>query len=137
MKKVDYAYLAGILDGEGCVRIRKRKNADETVYFGSVISVEMTTEYIPTLFQFAFGGSINRVGRGENNKDSFVWTLTGKQALDCLKTLYPYLILKKPNADILIKTFKDIPKGYHLNSMERAIAEANAKAIKVLNKRGK
>ena len=45
--------------------------------------------------------------------------------------------MKKPHADILIKTFPDIPKGFHLNLMERAIAEANARAITLLNKRGK
>uniref|UniRef100_A0A6H2A3T0 Putative homing endonuclease n=1 Tax=viral metagenome TaxID=1070528 RepID=A0A6H2A3T0_9ZZZZ len=97
--KLEYAYLGGLFDGEGCISISKRKSRKMELrsQFALRCSVCITQEYIPRLFQFHFGGWIS------HRKDGmWSWGIAAQKATEFLTTLSPYLRLKKAQAELAV-----------------------------------
>jgi len=108
---IQLSYLAGIVDGEGCIRIDKQKaskaNNRLTPYHAPHIGVGMTDERIPQLFKKVFGGSLRVECVPSGRKPLFRWAITGRhKIIPCLEALLPYLIVKRPQAEILIRLAK-------------------------------
>jgi len=100
MKEIDLAYMAGILDGEGCIGIHRSgmKPNGNPRYFLRV-SIGICNEYIPNLFKFHFGGRIDFYQPlKENWHPQWRWTVTCNKAAQCLNVLLPYLKLKEKEA---------------------------------------
>ena len=105
MKKTDIAYMAGIIDGEGCIGIHRagKKPNGNPQYFLRVV-IGMCNEYIPNLFRFYFGGQVIFCQpRKENWNPQWRWAVTYEQAAQCLKILLPYLRLKRDEAILGLK----------------------------------
>ena len=89
MNQVEAAWLAGIIDGEGSIYIR-RSRKKETDNFTYALSV--------------------RVGMTHKRKKKiFLWTLDTRKAEKVLKEVYPYLVTKKEQATLAL-AFCSIPK---------------------------
>lgn len=97
------AYLAGLLDGEGCVRIGKdqRKNKlhrrKNPSYFLDV-RIEMVNAYFLKDYAKKFGGCIYQRKRIGKHGESVMWLLYGKKASEFLSLVLPYLNVKKEEA---------------------------------------
>ena len=74
--------------------------------------------------------------RKGNRKPLYHWQLTNYKALPLLLAIKPYLIIKRMKADIAIRMLQGHSKWRRFTPMEKFLQEADAKAIKVLNKRG-
>ena len=100
MKKTDLAYIAGIIDGEGCIRI----TIDGSHYRHSrmYISVASTDQWLIQYLRMAFDGHIYSKHL-EHRKASWEWVLGGESALIFLQAILPYLYLKRPQAEIAIQ----------------------------------
>ena len=97
--EAEKAYLAGILDGEGCVSVAWR----EGKYLTPTIQVTNTNTILLDWLHDRYGGSVR--GRPDarlNRKPSFCWTVCGQKALAVLKDARSYLLLKTEQADILL-----------------------------------
>lgn len=99
------AYAAGIIDGEGCLRIVKanpyRSDMISPHYSGS-IQVGMKVRAPLDLLMSIFGGSIytERTRFGP----MYRWRMNSKrQIIVCIKKLLPYLIVKKEEAEYLLE----------------------------------
>lgn len=92
-KKLLYAYLAGILDGEGCITIFHEKKF-KTTYILSVV-VAMRCPTVVKLFASEFGGSLCLRGSGV-----LAWTIRSNKAMHMLRQLLPYLVVKKKQAEV-------------------------------------
>lgn len=106
MKKTDLAYMAGIMDGEGCIHIHKQKPGPSRINPTYYLSVElvMIDKWICELFRFSFGGSnVNQRKRKEGYNTLYTWAIIGVQATTMLKCLLPYLKLKRAQAELGIK----------------------------------
>ncbi len=110
---VELAYIAGLLDGEGCITIVKghhrRLHPNWSPEYALRISV--TNQFIPALeyLKFATGlGSIHR-DRGK----TFKWHLNCQQAMEFLKVLKPHLLIKAKQADVAIKFQSLLTVHYH------------------------
>lgn len=98
MTETDLAYWAGLIDGEGCVWIIKRRSHD----YGLCISVEMSGDIKPEfdLARSAFGGSVytgtHKAKKldGSSRKVTHTWQVRGNDALRFLKAIAPYIRLK-------------------------------------------
>jgi hypothetical protein len=115
MKRISDKYAAGIIDGEGCIGLKKRKD-----HFGYTpyIKVVMTDHIVPELFQHTYGGNLWLRERNDGWKSSTEWVITGKQRTGYfLKFVKRYLIAKRDQADALIK-FNEIP-AEHKTSKEK------------------
>lgn len=72
-------YLAGIVDGEGCVGLHSRGKRGSKRF---IISVKMTAEGLIRELQSNFGGAVRKCpAQSIGWKDQWRWTLQGKPAM--------------------------------------------------------
>ncbi len=140
--ELDLAYAAGIMDGEGCVGIyKKRETRVRLGYtYGLAVEITMCSSTIPMWLHKNFGGSLNDyAGRKENHKRIFVWQVVAQQAKSFLELILPYLKEKSGQAKIAVE-FQEIkgnaeqPNQYRPKSIAvfeaEGILAAKIKALK-------
>jgi len=95
----DIAYIAGFLDGEGCIRIKKANQGGNSYY----VWVAITNSYKPTLdfVQSVFGGQVRQAEKTVN-KIVYHYLITASEAVDMLKTILGFLRDKKKQAELAI-----------------------------------
>jgi hypothetical protein len=111
--ETDYPYLAGLIDSEGCFRIKKwkPKNRPNHVYN---ITVEIGNTKLPIMPWLIkrFGGSIVFIEAKETKKASATWTLSAAALYEILPKIRPFLRSKKEVCDKLIEFQETIlPNG--------------------------
>ena len=137
---MNIAYVAGFIDGEGCVSIGVAKKR----YVCPNIQVSNTNLTVLKLFKEQFGGSIqNRLDKRKNRRPSWTWWIAANKALKVLEEVKPFLIIKKPQAEILLGLKRCSLKRNKLGRLVRRMTPEIIKdnfervaAIRKLNKRG-
>lgn len=92
-KEEQFAYSAGLLDGEGCFHASRNEHCN-TFRYGIVVN--MTTDAPLRMLQGFFGGEINPEKRG-----IFAWTLPRHLLVGFLDAVIPYLMVKRQQAELL------------------------------------
>lgn len=130
--KAKFSYLAGIIDGEGCLTIGAGKKGNVTNY-NSIIMVANTNEKLIKWLQHNFGGNYYKSGRDvPNQKPAYIWRFLKKAEIEkLLLAILPYLIIKREQAIALLE-FVRLPR-YQETPEKR---EALFQKLKSLNKRG-
>jgi hypothetical protein len=137
MKKTDLAYMAGLFDGEGYAGIKKKNDhRTNVVRYMPRAMIGLTNEYLPQLLKFQFGGSLYHRHSQGNRKDLWMWEVSGSDAIAFLKVILPYLILKKPQAEILLKFNMIKGERNTYTPLDRILGETQSLKIKELNQRG-
>jgi hypothetical protein len=125
-----FAYLAGIVDGEGCLSIR-RVVRGKTIYHVAMLEVGMCERPVIELFSSVFGGSVWYECPRGMNKNIHKWRVTGTNVLPVLQAIYPWLIAKNTQAQILFDFFPLIGvKGQRLTKDNINERERLCKLIK-------
>ena len=111
--RLDYPYFAGLMDSEGCFRIKrwKPKNKPNEVY---TIAIEVGNTRFPILEWLIerFGGSVCFIPAKKNKRASATWSISAAALYDILPKIRPYLITKQEVCDKLIEFQKTIlPNG--------------------------
>ena len=126
-KDSQLAYLAGIIDGEGTFYIGKDNRNEKS--FNSRLYVVNTDERLINWLHNNFGGLIYSRSSAKNPhwKKKFEWITHKSQILPICEAIYPYLVCKKEQADIMIKfrnTFQEkrcknnpVPMDIHVNRL--------------------
>jgi len=109
---VEAAYIAGFLDGEGTISLNKSHTYDEK---------RRTTYHLRVRITNTFPGIIDwiaqKVGHGnvyikktycDANKQAWEWSLSGIRAVKLLEQLYPYLKVKKLQAEVAFEFSKTL-----------------------------
>lgn len=98
--EVEYAYLAGFLDGEGCWTFTKTPR------------IEVGSTYPPPLWRLAleFGGTVKVKSTRSHVRGNVRWSVTGERALRASKRLIPFLIEKREQAELVIQLAQALPK---------------------------
>lgn len=106
---IDYPYLAGLIDSEGCFRIKKwkPKNKPNHVYNITVEIGNTKLPIMPWLIE-RFGGSVCFIEERKNKKASATWTLSAAALYEILPKIRPYLVSKQEVCDKLIEFQKTI-----------------------------
>jgi len=127
VKRVDLAYTAGIVDGEGCIEI-SRSNRPGHRYPNHYLRVTVvsTDQWLCEWLHFSYGGSIQeRLGHPSHTKRQWGWVIQNTKALEFLKLILPYLHIKQPQAEIGIKHQEGKKKSTReLTDAERAVHAA-------------
>jgi hypothetical protein len=118
---LDLAYIAGIIDGEGCITIKrsKRKYRNNKIGYEPCIGIKMTDLAPLELIQKYFGGNLNPVKVGERNKPTYNLSLTWHMAENLAKNILPYLRVKQIQAKIIIEFFTNIVRLNNGNEIDR------------------
>jgi len=108
MSKLTASYLAGLIDGEGCLDFRIRKDRPKYgVYYSSRLRVTLTDKNLIEWLKDSFGGSLGtRIFENPNWNTAYTWSLSGIKLKPFLIKIQPYLKLKRTQSIILLKKFK-------------------------------
>ncbi len=100
-----WIYVSGIVDGEGFVGITKSQERNGVVpRFRAIVTVTNTNETLINWLLSNFGGRFSVKKRySKTVKPCFFWIMTGNALYPFLKKIYPYLIVKKRIAELVIK----------------------------------
>ena len=106
MKETEKAYLAGIVDGEGTVTLMKHhKNETPT----PCVSVANNNLNLLNWIKIRLGGVIvSKKKRLIHHNDSYVWSVRQDRAIRLLGEIKKYLIIKKPQADLIVNKYKSV-----------------------------
>ncbi len=101
MEPTTLAYLAGIVDGEGYIGIKRSARVKGSVSprFCERIQVRMINEEAINLLADTLGGNYYRETMSQRKgRPLFCWQASDAQAAVILRALLPYLRIKKGNA---------------------------------------
>ena len=104
--------MAGLIDGEGCIEILKRKRPEckRKIYYCARLRISNSNKDLIEWLKNSFGGWIEKREIGGNYKDAYVWVITYSKIEPLLIKILPYLKVKKKQGEILrkfLKTFKE------------------------------
>lgn len=119
MKRVSWKYLAGLIDGEGCIDLSTTKVNDQ-FYVQPRLRIGMATScsFLLEMCQLNFGGHMEKVreSKSDNWQSSQTWAVVGyKQTCPILRNVVNHLILKKEQARFCLWMEENI-KGRRLNT---------------------
>jgi len=117
------AYFAGFFDSDGLVHIEKQVKPQypQGLYYGCVVKIEVQIEHKKSILreiQSIFGGVLK-----DTRNNSLLLYFGVNEAEVFLKTIYPFLIVKKPQTALWFK-FREVLKqkiknGHRLSLMEK------------------
>lgn len=114
MDPLTLAYLAGVIDSDGCISTQRTKYGDH-VYFAPRVSIAGTRRNPHDLAASFFGGSVYRyVPKNPRHRPQFQWSRTGEGAANVLEELVPYLRIKKRQAQLGLDLFEVVAVAPHL-----------------------
>ncbi len=93
LTEVEKAYIAGIVDGEGCISVRL--NAKQGCIFNTTISVEMVGIIPLWLLNTTGIGHLYHRKRKEGNYVISMWVVGGKQAESLINSIKAYIVQKE------------------------------------------
>lgn len=143
----DKAYVAGILDGEGYITIRRsNRYLKNTVSYRLVVGFTNTDLSLLEWIQSLYGGCINQKSRASLVRHSIAWELTIHKKEDLsriLQDVKPYIKVKAKQLDLALRfsvlgkikksgtwpVFKALPE-------ELSIRESFKAELTELNRRG-
>ncbi len=104
MSKIDYAYAAGIVDGEGCISITDGSPTNKGGQSWKIsVEVSACSEQMINRMVGILGGRRRMLSvRPCMHYVQYRWTLYGKKAYEALKKIKPYMTEKKAQADMAI-----------------------------------
>lgn len=140
ISKVDLSYLAGIVDGEGCIWVNRTngegilKTCKRGYSYRSGLAIAMTSlELLTWVCSIVELGQIRKYKKIKGCKQA--WS---RQASIFLKVLLPFLKLKKPQAEnqISFQSSMGYPGSKGVTKIEWNRREQHRRKSLLLNKRG-
>lgn len=111
MKKLTNMYVAGFVDGEGCISIfvHHKKGLKRPVH---IPTLKVTNKRYSVLLAMQKKYGVGHVGPNGRSKNSpWNWTVKGQCAAKVLKVIYPHLRLKGRQAEIVL-TLCELQKSW-------------------------
>lgn len=141
----EFAYIAGIIDGDGCIHINKKKgNKERSLNFSLEVTIINTSEKLMNWLFDKIGGSLYFEKKRLSPKWKRVYRLriSRRQAGFLLEKISPYLVRKKRQAEIglLLRSYtRKKEKGNTRRLTEGEINERHLlyQEMKKLNRRGR
>jgi len=117
ISKLTSAYLAGVVDSDGYIGLLKVKKGNKKhwgssrdYYYCPVVKVAMTNKEFIEWLKTSFGGNFETRKEHGNARESYCWTLRKALVEEFLHILYPYLMIKRKQAEVIFK-YKNLNNG--------------------------
>lgn len=141
MSNTLYAYMAGLIDGEGCINITDGKYNDRPgKHYQVRLFIGNTDRSLMLWLQQHFGGRVNKHQQNIKWKPCYTWTIISKKAYHMLTCVYKYLVIKQAQAGLAIVFQRDHLSNYTrrkpISNKEEAQRQRIVKALHKLNMRG-
>jgi len=115
-----YAWAAGFIDGEGTISIKRyfrtRKDGSRFIAYQPFVSLSQAVvgghEQGVIEMHKLFGGHISNYNdkRDTSRYATMQWAIVSKGAVECIKSIYPFLVVKRKNADVMLRWYKETDK---------------------------
>lgn len=108
MSEAELGWAAGILDGEGCIHLYHATALKK--YHTYVLQVSISNTSLVLLHRFAEivgEGRVNRLTRQpakDTHRQQWVWMVAARKAETVLTMLLPYLVNKRPEAELALRS---------------------------------
>jgi hypothetical protein len=145
LSETELAYIAGIIDGEGCIglsRNRTKKQRQKNPKYQSEICVINTNKGLVDWLVRA-GGLVNvRPRNDERWKVAYRWRIKESLHPDFLRAILPYLVIKRKQAELIIQycetKISHIRQGNKRDMSDEELAkrESYYQQMKLLNAKG-
>jgi hypothetical protein len=142
IKATDAAYLAGLIDGEGCFSIARMRRPDGSVRsFTAFLSVGMTDPAVRGVAASVNLGTLQVRPQAKSGwKRCHVWRVGAVECRRLIPTLLPYLRFKKAQAEVMLKYLRlsNRPPRNRAADMDVYLAAADALywELRQLNRKG-
>ena len=151
---VEKAWMAGFVDGEGCMTITKNKRRKTAWYYRPVLNIVNTDLASMQFFSAHYTGAVSSIqesrtdARNHKWNDYHRWNCPVLRLREMLNDIIPFLRVKRKQADILLRFLdtrngqdrEPIAKGIggrgKLSSTEIARRELLREEIRHLNTKG-
>lgn len=135
LKTEDAAYVAGYLDGEGCLGVYRRPAKPRGRPTYSVQIAVCTTDplILDWLRDVTGCGSVSKphFGNTSRHRPSYRWSLASEAAVTLASQILPYLHTKREQAELLIETHRAFKRDGDLASLDVAYQQSRE-----LNRKG-
>lgn len=141
LSDLDAAWIAAVIDCEGTLTAhapynKQRGNRNIQIF----CRVDMTDEGIPRRLHKLCAGTFRELHRRPNdpptNRPHCYWNLSSNGLRWLLPQIYPYMIVKKRNAEILMEILKRNGRGSKRSQMPHAELYSFIAELRTLNKGG-
>ncbi len=141
LSDVDAAYIAGLVDGEGSIALKRSGewNKNRTLTYRLSVTITNTFPGIMGWIALKVGyGAIYKQKTRNNWKDAWHWQINGRRAMDLLKQLYPYLKIKKLQVEVALVFGETVPQlgGVKLSEKVLNFRQELKNRMTALNKKG-
>lgn len=141
--ETERAYAAGLIDGEGSIRITSRGKHGGTAFrqgqYTAIVEMTNTDHGMIQLMKKQFGGSVSYYAENVelNRKAKWHWKVSANKALYVLDAIWPYIRTKRQQAK-LCRRFQRYAQyaGREATPKIQALHERFYQELRVLNKRG-
>lgn len=139
----DAAYIAGIIDGEGCISLSKKKDPTMRNGYGYRPFLLVSNTHEPLLRFLQKNTGLGRVYKKKaakaHHKSGYTWQLWSQQASAVLKWVRPYLRVRHKQADLVIRFAEQSNEKFGMRGLPPHIRKYQRDAyttVRRLNKRG-
>lgn len=130
---ISLEYLAGLIDGEGCITIFRHKTAkcrEDHWSYRPLVQIGMTHKPLVKMLHAQLGGQYKeKKAKDEVRKAYAVWTYRGGKCIDLLKQLEPFLVAKKGEAQLVIQFWND-PQARLIGGTMKRLKGSEREAVK-------
>jgi LAGLIDADG endonuclease len=131
LAETEKAWIAGIIDGEGCIRVQKTIKKDIPEYYMIEVAVQSRDQYMTRELQYLFPTS--KISYYEKVPGAFMatWSVRGKRAYKLLKQIVGYLRVKHEQAGKAIEFHETFKSRFYSrsNSFDRNLQESYKQEI--------
>jgi hypothetical protein len=133
-----YKWLAGFIDGEGCIGVHRRKGNCPT---GPTLTISNTNGRLLKEIKsnLGFGNFRKRFKKNPKHKNSHTLGVVGINCQLILKKIFPYLRGKKKQAELVLRMTLNSKEHQtrRLPENEKRLRRMISKKLLKLNKKGK
>ena len=122
MNTNEYAWAAGIIDGEGCIYITVEipNSNNFQVSLSHRLSLEVRMVHQPTILKlqhiFNIGSVKQRKPRNKHHKTQWRWCVLQNEAAKVLTVLQPFLFVKQSQCRVALRFHKLCKRHWHRNN---------------------
>lgn len=138
-QSTDLAYMAGIVDGEGCFWIgeipKKEGDGYITAHYRGLLKIDNTDARLLDWIDSVFSGTSSSRKRSTSTKrferNVYTWTATGDRLLDLCEQILPYLVIKKDHCQNIINFRKTYTNKLGSNKLSDEQIKARKECVLV------
>lgn len=116
IRECDIAYLAGVVDSDGCIRVERLRNhgrSADGISYAAFVAIGQVEPHAVELAHATFGGfvlKVNPTQKKPHARPMFRWTAKSRIASCALDVMRPYLRIKAAQADNAIALARLVEK---------------------------